>query len=1169
MRRFSAAHVVLVPLLALAASCPSTPPQSRAFQIAKRDQLIGGPRALGEVGDWMIENSKVRFIIQDAGFSRGFGVFGGALLDADLVREQSGVGSSDGGTGRDNFGEMFPAFFLEALDPREVRDPNDPSVKLPPIEIENDGSDGKAAVLVVRGLGGDFIALTETVNEVLLGDDRRAPALQFETRYVLEPGANYVTMTTKVQNITVPAETIDLRASFGGADIPTPFGDVMLFGAGNSVFAPTPAGFDIRFTLDDIYAAGEIPLPAIPGIAAEFIASAGKDVSYGLLPVPPEAPTQNFVQANAGAFPGATDHSVHIPFIASAFTGVFQALPPPELTPNDNAPGGTDEMTFSRHFIVGDGDVASISDTVYDLLGDEVGSVSGRLRHEGSGEAVVGASVVVVDANGGKVTQMKTDEGGRFAAKLRPGTYSLVSVEDGYASQTKAGVEVEAKKNTHVEVSLPLAAVLVVNVVEAGAGRVPAKVSLVGTTPDDHVGDVPRTWLFDLSVGEEFRFTDFVPDVAGDDATLKYIEHFAYTKDGAAEMIVRPGTYTVVVSRGMEYDRTETAVTLEAGKTTVVNTTLARVVDTTGYVGADFHLHSVFSLDSNANLNDRVASFVGEGLEIAVSTDHNFIVDYQPTIEKLGMQRFLNSVVGLELTTIDRGHFNGFPLDRGSGALVADDEGNIDTIASRTYGSLEWALRDPQAIFDELRTRGHKNAAGDVQPIVLQVNHPRDSILGYFDQYGVNADTLEVEGQGGAILGPDLNTHPEFRKEAFSFDFDAVEVFNGKHFEFLRTFRVPAGVTRDPASCCPVGEAGEIFREFPGPECGDDVLPELCNCTPAACTDPTVCDEREAAQVAAGRCDVDDAPVGFPGVVEDWLKLLASGRRVIGTANSDSHEPEKDEPGSPRTYLRVPSDDPAQVGPDDIVAAFTAGDVLMTNGPFVRVSIGDKGMGQTVTGGAQTLVVKVDQAPWVKADTINVLVNGTQVASRTFTGRTAEESFDVDVDVDGFIVVEVTSPSDSATLFPTVFPAEVPPLNFTDVIGSLGSSFGFSSVDGALKPATTFVTRPYALTNPIYVDVDGDGDVEPSLFIPGQEDVAGDARTAGRAQRPTPTVGNSRVMVTVPTEVEARMLAEKAMWEALPLKRKVALSRLPRWLWPSNEQNDIRRALVQFVRHSH
>ncbi|MDP2343377.1 MAG: carboxypeptidase regulatory-like domain-containing protein [Deltaproteobacteria bacterium] len=1164
--------VVVVGLVLALCSCPASKPLARAHQIENRAQLIGGPRALGEIGDWMIENGKVRFIIQDAGFSRGFGVFGGALLDADLVRESTGRGNSEGGTGKDNFGEMFPAFFLEALEPREVRDPNDPSKTLPAIEIANDGSDGAAAVLVIRGNGGDFIALTQRVNELLLGDSRQTPNLFFETRYILEPDAQFLKMTTRVVNVKFPLEAIDLpNTTLGDSVVPTPFGDVVLFGGGNKVFAPHPAGFDVRFTLEDLYADGSIVLPALPGITAEFIASAGKDVSYGLLAEAPKSPTTNFVKANEDQFPGATDHSIHIPFIASAFTGVFQVLPPPQLTPNDGAPGGTDEMTFSRFFMVGDGDVASITDTVYSILGDEVGSISGRVRMDGEGTGMVGASIIVVGADGAKVTQMKTDEGGRFSATLRPGEYTLHTVVEGYATEVSDKLTIKAGADTRAELTMPQPAQLVVTVVEGGegGGRVPAKVSLVGLVPADHLGERPRDWLFDLSVGEEFRYTDLVDDVAGDPDTLQYIEHFQYTVDGTMTMKVRPGKYKVVAGRGPEYDRVEEEISLESGTTKALTMTINRVLDTTGYVGADFHLHSVFSLDSNAGLKERIASYAGEGVEYAVSTDHNFIVDYRATIEKLGLQRFINSAIGLELTTIDRGHFNGFPLDRSNGALIVDDEDTVaDTIKSRTYGSFEWALRDPDDIFNDLRALGRKAPGTDTAlPIVLQVNHPRDSILGYFDQYGVSAETLEPLGQGGAIIGPQTATHPEFGADRFSFNFDAIEVFNGKRFEFLQTFRVPPGVTRDPVSCCAL-TPGDVVRDLQAPECDADVPSEQCNCAVANCQgaiDGAACDARQVAQIAADRCNPVGRDVAFPGVVDDWMRLLSTGREIVGTANSDSHEAEKEEPGSPRSWIRVPSDSPSQVTPDDVVAAFDAGDLLMSNGPFVRVDVGGVGMGGTVKGANISLNIDVQQAPWVKADTIRVFRNGEVVKTVELTGN-QKVTVEIPFTTDGFLIVEVLSTKQSSSLFPSIYPNEIAPVQFTDVIGSLGSSLGLGSVEGALEPELIFVTTPYALTNPIWVDFDSDGDVTPTFGIPGIDDANGDARTFRNT--PTPTAG-APIMVTVPTEKEANDAATRAAWDALPIKRKLALQRLPQWLWPSNDPRDIRRVLVQFVRHAH
>ncbi|OGQ25157.1 MAG: hypothetical protein A2138_06700 [Deltaproteobacteria bacterium RBG_16_71_12] len=1154
---------------ALAAACP-TEPQARAFQVASRAELIGGPRALGEVGDYILENDRARFLVQDAGFSRGFGVFGGALLDADLVRPEAGRGDSEGGRGKDNFGEMFPAFFLEALEPIEVDNQEygasgaDPRDRLPAIEVLKAGGPGQEAEIVIRGLGGDFLALTQSVNEVLLGDDRSIPVLQFESRYIIRPRVPYLELVTRVQNIS--SDTLEFPKSLLGAEVPTPFGDVVLFGAGNKVFLPHEAGFDLRYRLEDIYHAGTIALPAFPGLVAEFIASTSKDVSYGVMTLPVEQAeadkgVRNFAEANPAAFPDATDHSLHVPFIAAAFTGVFQVLPPNEVAPNDHLPGGADEVTFRRIFIVGDGDVASVSDVVYQVLherfgGAATGLLQGRVKERQQPRFVAGASVIVTDTAGNKVTQAVTNQDGRFDATLRPGDYQLVVVTPGATSTAPVGVTVAEGQIAFTELFVDAPAELVVTVVEPGVGRVPSKVSVIGTAAPATAGLDPKDHIFDLSIGEPWRFTDFVPDEADDAKTRRFLEGFAYSADGVLRLKVRPGSYTVVAGRGTEYDRAAQDVEVNPGVTTALTMEIRRVVDTTGYVGADFHLHSQYSLDSGALVKDRIASYAGEGVEYAVSTDHNFVVDYQPALQQLGIEKHLNTAIGLELTTIDRGHFNGFPLRREQGALADGD------IASRTYGSFEWAMKTPTEIFDKLRALGLKDQSGAVKPIVLQVNHPRDSILGYFDQYGVSADDLSVQGQSG-LLAPDPTIHPEFDKQQFNFDFDAFEVFNGKRFEFLHSYRVPDSAPRvvvdgsprvvDPVSCCEVA-VGDVLRDMAKRKCRP--LPDGTDVDECACDADTF-----GYQLEQGNCGGDrTGDVAFPGVIEDWIMMLESGRRVVGTANSDSHEPEKDEPGCPRTYVRAPSDEPAQVRPDDIVAAFTAGDVLMTNGPFVRVAVeGDGaavGMGATAsaTDGRFVARIHVDTAPWVVPDTLNVYL-GTTLAHTEAVPGSGPHDFEVPIDAagDGILLVEVRG---SETMFPSIFPNEVPPLQFTDVIGSLGSSFGLGGDEGALEPALTFVTTPYALTNPVWLDADGDGEVTPSRTLDANARMAADQ----------PQVSLVRPVAWVATEEEALEEA-RAAWEAIPRRKRIALSRLPRWLWPSADHRDVRRVLIQFVNH--
>ena len=45
----------------------SAKPRSRAQWIGKLDQAIGGPHAIGRVGDFILENDQVRFVIADTG----------------------------------------------------------------------------------------------------------------------------------------------------------------------------------------------------------------------------------------------------------------------------------------------------------------------------------------------------------------------------------------------------------------------------------------------------------------------------------------------------------------------------------------------------------------------------------------------------------------------------------------------------------------------------------------------------------------------------------------------------------------------------------------------------------------------------------------------------------------------------------------------------------------------------------------------------------------------------------------------------------------------------------------------------------------------------------------------------------------------------------------------
>lgn len=123
-----------------------------------------------------------------------------------------------------------------------------------------------------------------------------------------------------------------------------------------------------------------------------------------------------------------------------------------------------------------------------------------------------------------------------------------------------------------------------------------------------------------------------------------------------------PGEYVVVVTRGPEYSRVSQLIDLEPGETETIRADLERVVDTRGWVSADFHNHSTPSGDNTCGTPDRIINLAAEQVEFVPTTEHNRLYDWAPTIEALGLGRFLKTIPGIELT--GRGpHLNAFPFE--------------------------------------------------------------------------------------------------------------------------------------------------------------------------------------------------------------------------------------------------------------------------------------------------------------------------------------------------------------------------------------------------------------------------------------------------------------------------------------------------------------------------
>lgn len=131
---------------------------------------------------------------------------------------------------------------------------------------------------------------------------------------------------------------------------------------------------------------------------------------------------------------------------------------------------------------------------------------------------------------------------------------------------------------------------------------------------------------------------------------------------GRFKVPVPPGKYYVTISRGPEHDAAWRYVVVREGETAKLAARLARVVDTRGWVSADFHNHATESGDNTTETESRLICLAAEGVEFAPATEHNRIVSWKARIRALGLP--MSSSDGIELTSspLPLSHHNAFPL---------------------------------------------------------------------------------------------------------------------------------------------------------------------------------------------------------------------------------------------------------------------------------------------------------------------------------------------------------------------------------------------------------------------------------------------------------------------------------------------------------------------------
>jgi len=1168
----------------------------RAHRAQSRHDLVGGPVAYADVGDFVLENDQIKVAILQGGSkgSWGPGVFGGSLVDADIVRNDARFPP---GHGRDKLAEIFP--FANLLVPAPLSTQ---------VKVLADGSDGKAATVRVEGKG---VFLFEALSVLRRQGDLLGvafpdlnTALHFRTDYTLKPGDRYVTMTTWVilqpepkllnkpfygaacnddgecgtgqlrcagasagkkgvcqcrslkdqgcgdQDCSATSALADdfgcavcgcskvepmvnaqgqasvfqailgdsnfnpqakLKAGVGG-------GDFVFFGNQADIFVPGH-GFDEEKPVWDALFNGRDTFGK--PLVFDFAAAAGDEVSYGY-----------YTKKAAG---DAGDSKVLVPVFTSAATAFVTAT---RTCLRDESDDQTCEKArvfeYTRFLAVGHGDVASVSDIIHAHRGTPTGTLKGYVRWSQTGQPAKNASVMVlrnpdpakswtsldavvaankaIDESPGVLDAIDADPGadreedGAYAATLPAGDYLLVALDQHkVVHSSPTAVRIEAGKTAVVVPDLPSPGRVRVRVQDGNGGAVPSKLTIVKLGADGKP-------LF----RDGGRLTYF-----GQGRLGIGVQHLGFAMDGQFDVPLAAGRYQAVASHGTEWSTWRKTLTVAEGMGQDHTAQIVAELDTTGWMSGDFHLHAEPSFDSGMPLSRRVETVAAEGVDYVASTDHDVLSNYAPWIKVFGLDKWLRTVVGSEISTLEIGHYIGFPL-------------KYKQLDVPSHGSVAWYCQPSDQVLADIWSRtGFEDGLGGKASTIIA--HPRDGFLGWLDQAGANAyshtRTLSLLEEAN----PTLRT--------VGCDHDAMEVFNGKRFDAIHTATVrevqefsrclarmdragvgPDGkvdaaamraelkvacpeyadrglenvVKRDGLDTCPADEdaatckmryrmalahistadintrtkeeqdawmdepAGDVANEAKPEVASNDkltVIKKLCDFQPALLDQPFDKAVPPASWLRpCGRRD---------GVFSDYLRFLERGliRGIVG--GSDSHG-YKQEPGAPRTYFKSATDDPHSLDERTAAEAIRAGKSVPSYGPMIDVTIAGKGPGETVAlkaGAALPVKVRVQTASWYGVDRVELYVNGRVAASETLKPDAArivdlDKTFALTVpDRDSHVVV-VALGTDNAHLMRPVY-LDVP---FGELqlarVASIAFSSLFSAAPGLSAVASNIIAPP-------------------------------------------------------------------------------------------------------------
>lgn len=383
--------------------------------------------------------------------------------------------------------------------------------------------------------------------------------------------------------------------------------------------------------------------------------------------------------------------------------------------------GRRDSTTVTRYLVVTEGGLDRVQRIFRRVLGDEEeGLITGRVTAPSVARGR-GIRIHVLDEAGDHLSVIVADDQGVFEAYLAPGRYTLMAKADGYDPSDPAAVEVAAGRHNTVSLHIPESTVFTYRVTDQDGKLIPARLTFLRR-------DAAPANILDKKYGEERH-------PSGGALVI-------HAGSGEGGGVLPFGSYEVIATRGFEYEMDRVNIESD-GAELALDFVLPRVVDSSGYVGGDFHIHAQYSPDSNVLPEHRMRTAMSENLEIPCMTEHDTIRDFAPVVAAMpGADLFVQPVTGSEITTYMYGHFNAWPL--------------TEKPDHYSYGGIEWFDTWAPELMQRIRD-------SEEHDVIIQANHPRGAGIGsYFSAVGLDIATGTIENW-----------------DNWTDDFDAIEVFNG------------------------------------------------------------------------------------------------------------------------------------------------------------------------------------------------------------------------------------------------------------------------------------------------------------------------------------------------------------------------------------------------------